>query len=101
MDSPVKWGDQATVLARFSDTCAQIDCTKKMYPFKYPFGPGEVVDFFAKYYGPTVKAFGALDEEGRKKLKEDLDKLWSEYNEDKDGGTVVWSEYLEVRAKKN
>ncbi len=47
MPSPVLWGNEATVRERLRDGIADLRLTKRMYPFKYPFPPSEVVDFFA------------------------------------------------------
>lgn len=96
MDPPVKWGDETTIRGRLGPGCSAIECTKRMYPFKYPFSPEEVVDFFAKYYGPTVKAFGALQGEKAAALRAELVEHWSSHNVAKDGSTEVQAEYLEV-----
>jgi hypothetical protein len=58
----------------------------------------DVVEHFRTYYGPTQKAFAALDENGQAALRSDLENLWSENNRAKDGSTEVESEYLEVIA---
>ncbi len=65
--------------------------------FDFPFGPADTVEYFRRYYGPTQKAFDALDAEGQSALRADLEHLWAENNEAKDGTTVVMSEYLDVR----
>jgi hypothetical protein len=98
MPSPVLWGDEATVRARLRDGIADLRLTRKMYPFKYPFPPAEVVEFFRVYYGPTNRAFAALDSDKQAALRNDLEQLWSEHNNASDGGTSVEAEYLEVFA---
>ena len=60
----------------------------------------DIVDQFRNYYGPTKKAFGALDENGQAALRRDLEKLWSDNNSVTDGTTEVESQYLEVIATK-
>jgi hypothetical protein len=72
--------------------------TRRQYSFTYPFPPGEVVEFFRQYYGPTNRAFASLDETDARKLREDLEALWSSHNRGGDKLTVVSSEYLEVIA---
>jgi len=57
-----------------------------------------VVETFRRYYGPTYKAFGALDENGQAALRQELEQLWSTHNQSKNGVTRVESEYLEVLA---
>jgi len=66
---------------------------------RYPFPPAEVVEFFRKYYGPTHRAFAALDETRQAALRQDLVRLQSEANVSSDAGsTEVEAEYLEVVA---
>lgn len=98
MASPVKWGDEATVRDRLEEGTTEMNITRRMYPMQYPFPPAEVVDFFCTYYGPTVRAMAALDTAGQAALRQDLEKLWSDNNQARDGSTHVEAEYLEVIA---
>lgn len=100
MPSPLQWGDEVLVKERFQRGIAELNCVKRNYPFAYPFGPAEVVEFYRTYYGPTNRAFGALDEAGQAALRVDLEKLWIDNNEAKDGTTRYQSEYLLVTALK-
>jgi hypothetical protein len=68
------------------------------YSFTYPFPPAEVVEFFHQYYGPANRAFASLDETAARKLREELEALWSAHNRGGDELTVVSSEYLEEMA---
>jgi hypothetical protein len=98
MPSPLKWGDDATLRERLKDGIAKLDSTKRLYPMRYPFPPADVVEFFRVYYGPTNRAFSALDGPGRSSLREDLEALWSLNNLASDGTTHVEAQYLEVVA---
>jgi SAM-dependent methyltransferase len=98
MTSPVKWGDEATVRERMRDGVARLDLTKRLYPMRYPFSPAEVVEFFRVYYGPTNRAFAALEPDAQDALRRDLEQLWSANNLATDGTTHIESEYLEVIA---
>lgn len=98
MESPVKWGIEATARERLQPGAASISTTKRMYPMRYPFPPAEVVEFFFTFYGPTLKAYGALDAAGQAALRKDLVQLWSDNNKARDGTTDVDSEYLELVA---
>ena len=100
MPSPVLWGNEEVVRERFGDAVTDMALTKRMYPFRYPFPPAEVVEFFRTYYGPTNRAFAALDSEKQDALRSDLVALWSEHNTATDGGTQLESEYLEVIARR-
>lgn len=98
MASPLKWGDEATVRARLGEGTTSLNTTRRMYPMRYPFPPGEVVEFFLKYYGPTVRAMAALDPDGQAALRQDLEQLWASNNQARDDSTSVDAEYLEVVA---
>jgi SAM-dependent methyltransferase len=98
MPPPVKWGDEETVRERFKDKVSHLKLSRHLYPFRYPFPPSEVVEFFRTYYGPSHKAFAALDAEKQSALRRDLEQLWTEHNTATDGTTAIDSEYLEVVA---
>ncbi len=100
MPSPLKWGDEATVRERLSEGVADLQSTPRMCVFNYPFPPAEVVEFFRMYYGPTQRAFEALDASAQTALRGDLTALWSEQNQSTDNTTYVEAEYLEVVATK-
>lgn len=94
--SPLLWGDEATCRERLGSGVNDLQVTRYMYPFEYPFAPGKVVDFFIEYYGPTNRAYLSLNDEGRKALHADLTTLWTRNNIAPDGTTLVQSEYIEV-----
>lgn len=98
MAPPVKWGDEEIVRERFADGISHLKLSRGVYPFRYPFSPSEVVEFFRTYYGPSYKAFAALDAEKQSALRGDLEKLWTEHNAATDGTTAIGAEYLEVVA---
>lgn len=99
MASPVLWGDRAKVSERFSEGIADLGMTAKYYPaWEYPFGPSEVVEVFRQYYGPTNRAFAALDADGQSALRRDLEQHWSAHNRHANGTTCIEAEYLEVIA---
>ena len=98
MPAPVLWGDDATVRERLREGTTSIQTTPRMYPMNYPFPPAEVVEFFRAFYGPTNRAFAALDEGGQAALRADLTELWSTHNQAEDGTTRVEAELLEVIA---
>jgi SAM-dependent methyltransferase len=97
MPSPILWGDGETVTSRFEAFSDDIRMTRRDIDFALPLGPAEVVEHFRRFYGPTQKAFEALDAAGQDALRKDLEDLWSEHNSATDGTTRVASEYLEVK----
>ena len=98
MPSPLLWGDEATVRERLGKGVSEINFEPRMISFTFPFGVAETIEFWREFYGPTHKAFAALDEKGQAVLRADLEKLWTENNLSGDGTTRVTSEYLRVTA---
>lgn len=98
MPPPVKWGDEEAIRERLEDGTSHLKLSRRMYPFRYPFPPAQVVEFFRTHYGPSYKAFGALDAEKQSALRAELEQLWTEHNTATDGTTSIEAEYLEVVA---
>ncbi|HSE32595.1 MAG TPA: class I SAM-dependent methyltransferase [Pyrinomonadaceae bacterium] len=101
MPSPIKWGDEETVRERLRDGISDLKLTRRMATFKFDFPPADVVEFFRRYYGPTQRAFGALDENAQAALRKELEQLWSDNNKATDGTTDIKAEYLEVLATRS
>jgi hypothetical protein len=95
--APLLWGTDGAVRARLGGA-ASLTLTRRTITFEYPFGPEQVVNEFRLWYGPTLRAFAALEEEARESLRRDLEGLWSDHNRATDGTTRVEAEYLEVVA---
>jgi SAM-dependent methyltransferase len=95
---PVKWGDEETVRERLQDGTSHLKLNRRLYPFRFPFPPAQLVEFWRTYYGPTLKAFAALDDGKQSALRQDLEALWAEHNSSNNGTTFVQAEYLEVIA---
>jgi len=98
MPAPVLWGEEEVVRNRLGHGVSDLNMTRRLYDFTYPFPPTEVVEFFRQYYGPTNRAFGSLNETDARQLREELEALWSAHNRAGDELTVVQAEYLEVIA---
>ena len=96
MPSPLLWGNEGHVRDRFGSRVVELNLTRREYLFDYPFPPEEVVEHFARNYGPTERAFATLDEVARCRLRRTLVELWESENLAGDGITVVKAEYLEV-----
>ncbi len=96
--SPLLWGDEGCVRERLGTGVADLQVTRRMVSFCLPITPEQMVDYFRAWYGPTLRAFAALDEDGQTTLRDALTRLWSEYNLATDNTTHVEAEYLEVVA---
>jgi len=92
------WGVEDNVRERLGKRAGDLSFTRHMMIFDFPFGPVEVVEHFRQFYGPTNKAFAALDESGQAALRRDLEQLWTDHNKASGAATRVESEYLEVIA---
>lgn len=92
--SPALWGAKAHLEALFGSTAA-IETKNKTFAFRYR-SPKHWVETFRSYYGPIVKAFEAIDPQGRDALEADLYGLIDNFNVARDGGLVIPSEYLEA-----
>ena len=101
MPSPLLWGDAPTVSKRFGEAVSEINFKLRPISLTFPFSVPETIEFWREFYGPTHKAFAALDENGQAALRSDLENLWTENNLSDDGATCVESEYLEVTAFRN
>lgn len=91
--SPALWGSQTHLRTLFGDE-VEIRAEKKHFNFRFR-SPAHWVQVFREFYGPTHKAFGALDSTGQRALERDILALIEEFNRAAPS-MVVPSEYLEV-----
>ena len=96
--SPLQWGTDARLEELFG-TDAKVEITRKHFVFRYT-SPEAWFRTFITYYGPTFRAWGALDEAGKESFRTKLVALADEHNTATDGTMVVPSEYVEVVAEK-
>lgn len=101
MPSPILWGNEEAVRERLGKGVSEINFQPRSIAFTFPFGVPETIEFWRQFYGPTHKAFAALDEKGQAALRQDLEDLWAKNNLSGNGSTHVKSEYMEVRAFRN
>jgi ubiquinone/menaquinone biosynthesis C-methylase UbiE len=93
--SPALWGTNARIAEMFSSSAVSITSEPRNFNFRYR-SPTHFLETFRTYYGPTLKAFAALDEEGQQALRDDIFGLIGRMNRAVDGTMVVASEYLEI-----
>lgn len=94
--SPILWGDRETVRQRLTGKLTDLEMKEQTVLFEFPTSPADTVEYFRLYYGPTQRAFAALDEAGQANLRHDLEQLWIGANRATDGTTKIESEYLEI-----
>jgi len=95
LKSPALWGTLAHLAELFDLAPAQIRCERRVFNFRYR-SPAHWVQVFRDFYGPTHKAFAALDSRGQQALENDITTLLEAMNVAGTGSLVVPGEYLEV-----
>jgi len=94
LKSPALWGSEAH-LAELFGARAQLRCERRHFTFRY-LSAAHFVRVFRELYGPTHKAFAALDAQGQHALERDILALLERTNTAGAASLVVPSEYLEV-----
>jgi SAM-dependent methyltransferase len=101
LPSPLLWGDEAVVRARFLGAADELRLTRHIAHMCSPFDPAGTVDFFRRYYGPTNRAFGSLQPPAQAALRRDLVELQTRHNvATRPDETDTPAEYLEVHARR-
>lgn len=95
LQSPALWGTEPHLVELFGPAAAEIRCERREFAFRYR-SAEHWLQIFRDYYGPTHKAFAALDHNGQAALERDMIRLANELNVGGSGSLVVPAEYLEV-----
>ena len=93
--SPIQWGTEERLRELFDGSIAELRLEKRHYTFRDR-SPQHYVEYWRRFYGPTLKAFDAVGPEGEAALTADLVDLIGRFNRATDGTMVVPSEYLEA-----
>jgi ubiquinone/menaquinone biosynthesis C-methylase UbiE len=98
--APMEWGSEPRLVELFGPQASDIRTKRRTYTFRYR-SAGHWIDHFRTYYGPTHRAFAALDEDGKKELHADLLEFLGRWNTGNGSGALnIPGEYLEVVVKK-
>ena len=97
--SPALWGDESHLHALFGGSVGEMRIERKHFMFRYA-SAEDFIEIFRTYYGPTFRAFGALDDAGKAALVADITALLETYNRGGADSLVVPGEYLEVVLEK-
>ena len=95
LKSPALWGTEAHLAELFGAQAADIRSTRRMFNFRYR-SAAHWLQIFRDYYGPTHKAFAALDPVRQDALAQDITTLLNWLNTAGSSALVVPGEYLEV-----
>jgi len=96
VQSPLLWGTEGHLTDLFGASDAAITSLERNCVWRFR-TPDEFVRFFRRWYGPTLKAFDALEDAGKSALAADLADLAREFDRNGDGGSIaIPAAYLET-----
>lgn len=95
--APVEWGSEPRLRELFGDRVRELRVNRREFVFRFA-SAADFADFFRAHYGPTLKAFEALDDDHGKLLHADLVDLAMRFNVAEDGTTKIPAAYVEVLA---
>jgi ubiquinone/menaquinone biosynthesis C-methylase UbiE len=95
--SPLLWGTERHLRELFRDGVASLEVAERTFTFRFR-SAEEFVAFFRRWYGPTLKAFAALDDVAGDALERDLVALVHRFDRLGCGPVAVPSAYAEAVA---
>ncbi|MDX6201651.1 MAG: hypothetical protein QOJ83_1151 [Frankiales bacterium] len=96
LQSPLLWGTEQHLDALFGDAIADARSVERVCTWRFRSGE-EFVRYFRRWYGPTLKAFEALDRKAGTALARDLADLARRFDRHRDSGTLaIPAAYLET-----
>ena len=93
--SPLLWGTQKHLSDLFGEAAADAESVQRTCTWRFT-SPEEFVWFFRRWYGPTLKAFEVLDQDGRAALAHELAQLARHWGRNHGGGIAIPATYLET-----
>jgi ubiquinone/menaquinone biosynthesis C-methylase UbiE len=100
LQPPSRWGIDSVVRERFGND-VEVHTSKQKERADYEeLSPAQVVQFFRTYFGPTKASFERLDPSQHAAYTADLERVFTNANEKRNGGTAHEAEYLEVHGRK-
>jgi SAM-dependent methyltransferase len=94
--SPLEWGTESRLEDLLGGECDLV-VTRRNHTFRFR-SAEDYFETFKEFYGPLVKAFAALDEPGRRSLRDQLVGLADRCKRKDNDALSVDAEYLEVVA---
>jgi SAM-dependent methyltransferase len=100
--SPMEWGSEERLKQLMGDAARVALIQPRTYTFRFR-SAEEYVHFFRQHYGPTLKAFAAIDQAGQEQLQQDLLNTVRSYdrNGGRGGPVAIPGMYVEVIAIRN
>jgi SAM-dependent methyltransferase len=94
LNPPTRWGAENGLRELFDGRAHLARAERTQFTFRYR-SPDHFIDVFRRLYGPTVRAFAALDAAGQNALHAELKALLEKFNTST-RALVIPAEYLEV-----
>jgi len=94
---PVEWGRRERLQELLGNGVSALSTEVRQWVLRH-FSPETALEWFRRWFGPTIAAFAALDEDGQAALAADLLDVWRRNNRSGDGTLMAPSDYLEVVA---
>lgn len=95
LPSPMLWGTEPRIVELFGPQATDIRCVRREFVFRYR-SAAHWIEVFRTFYGPTHKAYAALDPAHQARLTEDITALLESLNVGGSHSLVIPGEYLEV-----
>lgn len=92
--APMEWGDEARLHTLLGDGVTSLRSAERTFTFRFG-SAAELVGFFRRWYGPTLKAFAALDDEGQRALENDMVALVERHDRLAGQAVAIPATYLE------
>jgi len=92
---PVLWGTESHLVKLFGAQAQDIRCERRHFVYRFR-SPQHWLQVFRDYYGPTLKAFAALDDAGKRALEREIVALLEAMNTAGTSSLMVPAEYLEI-----
>jgi ubiquinone/menaquinone biosynthesis C-methylase UbiE len=97
VQSPMLWGTEGHLRELLGDHIESLEVTERIFTFRFG-SAEEFVTFFRRWYGPTLKAFAALEGEARDALESDLVALARRYDRLGTDAVAIPAAYTEAVA---
>jgi len=95
--APMLWGTKGHLRELLGEEIRSMGVTERTFTFRFR-SPQEFVVFFRSWYGPTVRAFAALDDEAAYALEHDLVELVRRFDRLSGDATAIPATYTEAVA---
>jgi ubiquinone/menaquinone biosynthesis C-methylase UbiE len=99
--NPMLWGVESNVTERFVAAGAakeNISFEREIFTFRAPYSPSTFLETFRKYFGPTMIAFEAAEQNGKgAALQSEMESLFESQNQSSDkNATLMTATFLKV-----